>query len=174
MASTATAETTVATWKGMTAEQYREMARDARRRSYESFERCDTDGFLSQAASDATAREYDLQAEILDNGGKSTFLALFDLEGNQVPAKYIETRYGWSWALLDPAKPEGRFLGFFNESNARKEETRLANNAKKGYYVGRVRVPAFAKIGGGWSWTAYAERLDGGYSADAEIVDNGR
>jgi hypothetical protein len=153
----------------LTADEYRQMAREARQRSTESWERSDTDGFLSQWASDVAARKYDLQAEIAENGGRTEFLALFDLDGNLVPAKYIETKFGWAWALLNPEDLTGRFVGFFNESNARKESTRLANNRKKGFTVGRVLAPAKADIGerGG----VYARRTDGGFSFDVEVIE---
>src|SRR6476661_6496069 len=104
--------------KRMTADEHRAAAQAADQAAYDSFERCDTDGFLSQWASGLNAQKHRLQAEIEDNGGKWEFPALFDLDGNLVPAKLISTRYGMSWALLDPANPEGSFLGFFNDSQA--------------------------------------------------------
>jgi hypothetical protein len=146
----------------------------------ESFERCDTDGFLSQWASSITGRKLMLQAEIEERGGKAEFVALFDLEGALVPAKMIETRYGWSWALLDPKNPRGRFLGFFNPSKASTPEKRRAANAKKGFYLGTVLAPAKAEIMGGGTGLAGAascyvgaRRTDGGFSADVDIIDNG-
>jgi hypothetical protein len=143
----------------------------------DSFERCDTDGFATQAAHGIMARENELQAEITEAGGLWEFPALFDLDGNLVPAKLIDGQYGSCWALLDPANPEGRFLGFVNRSWASKAATRNRNMAKKGYTEGTVRAPAKAELGGGgkgmagmMSVTAYARRLDGGFSADAEVV----
>lgn len=81
-----------------TAAEYRQMAQERRERSAESFERCDTDGFLSQWASDLTAQQYDLQADILDNGGRSTFIGLYEGE-RRVKARFITTQYGTSWLL---------------------------------------------------------------------------
>jgi hypothetical protein len=77
----------------------------------ESFERCDTDGFLSQWAHDLGAKECEAQIKILENGGKAEFWGLFDLHGNRVPAKLIQGKFGPCWALLD--KPFGRFVGKF-------------------------------------------------------------
>ena len=152
----------------------RAAASDAR--AVDSFERCDTDGFRSQWASGVMAALYRLQADIADKGGMWEFPALFDLNGNLVAAKEIETRYGWSWALLDESNLGGRFLGFFNESEARSETTRRRNNARKGYYVGRVRAAAYAVNAGGNALcvTAVVRRCDRGWSRDVEIIDNGQ
>lgn len=139
----------------------------------ESFERCDTDGFLSQWAHGVCAQEDRLAARIKEDGGKAEFPGLFDLSGNLVPAKLVESRFGWSWMLLND---RGRCAGWFNESKARSAEARAKNNAKKGYYVGTVRVPAYAALQGRsrTSVSAVALRADNGWSADAEIVNNGQ
>ncbi|MEU3686957.1 hypothetical protein [Streptomyces narbonensis] len=154
------------------AQALREKAAEEDRKAYESFERCDTDGALSQWAWGVTAQKDRLEADILEAGGKAEFGALFDLDGNLVPAKEIETQFGWSWMLLDE---RGKCAGWFNASKARNEDTARKNNAKKGFYVGRVRVPAYAKLAGGNICTVMAikVRKDGGYSADAEVIDNG-
>lgn len=146
----------------------------------ESFERCDTDGFLSQWASGLTGSVKMLQADIEDKGGVWEFQALFDLDGNLVAAREVRGTYGWAWGLIDPANPRGRFLGWFNPSKARTPEKRRAANAKKGYYLGWVLAPAVAEIMGGGtglsgaaSCYAGVRRTDGGYSADVTITDNG-
>lgn len=140
----------------------------------ESFERCDTDGFMSQWASGMMAEEKRLQASIQDNGGKAEFLALFDLNGNLVPAKYIETRYGWAWGILADTDPDSRFIGWFNPSRASTAKRALANDRKKGYQVGYALAPAKAKLQGGniTSVRAMPYRTDGGFSENAEITDN--
>lgn len=77
-----------------TAEQLAEAVRlkaaaaDARHRSAESFRNSDTDGFLSQWSSDISARKYDVQAGILEDGGCSQFSVLCDSKGNVVTTKY--------------------------------------------------------------------------------------
>lgn len=125
-----------------TAEQWRQMAADSHRRSIDSFERSDTDGFMTQYAADLYASKYHRCAEIAEAGGTMVTTALFDLDGNPVPARRVDTPYGHSWGLIDPENPEGRFTGWFNPSKASNPVTERANNAKKGYYVGRVRVRA--------------------------------
>lgn len=161
-----------------TAQELRDQAAKCSAESLASFERCDTDGFLSQWANDITARELRAQAEIVENGGRSEFPALFDLDGNLVAAKLVETRYGYAWALLESDDPRSRFVGWFNASKARKDAARIANNAKKGYSTGCVLAPAKAAIGsrgtglaGAASAYVYVYRTDGGFSRDAEIVE---
>lgn len=135
----------------------RAQARESAQRSRDSFERCDTDGFLSQWASDVSSQRLNLEADLADDGDMAEFPALFSAAtGELVPAKLISTKYGTAWALLDPANPRGRFLGFFNESRARKPATRSANNRKKGYTVGTIRAAARVVISGGGTGLAGA------------------
>jgi hypothetical protein len=159
----------------------REQAADCRRRSAESWDRSDTDGFLSQWASDTTAREWDLKAELADEGWTTEMVALFDLEGNMIPAKEIDGQFGPVWMLLDK---NGQKRGWFNMSSAQKAETRRKNNAKKGVYVGTVRVPVHVEmsggggrgLGGAMSVRPVIRPDDYNYAADVtvEIVDNGQ
>jgi hypothetical protein len=137
---------------------------------YESQERSDTDGFLSQWASGICSSRDQLQIEVVKAGGKWEFKALFDLQGNLVPAKMIKSAYGWCWALIGN---DNKFTGFVGAQPKRKSTLE-----KKGYREGTVRVKAKADIVGegrglsGRAWAAVV-RLDGGFSKDAEIVDNG-
>lgn len=62
------------------------VAEDRKRREEESFQRCDTDGFLSQWALGIGARRDQLQAEILRHGGVAAFVVLIDAETNEVVA----------------------------------------------------------------------------------------
>lgn len=155
------------------ADQLRAEARRHEDEARESFERCDTDGFLSQWASGRMAGLKRLEADIAEAGGMWEFPALFDLEGNLVPAKQVEGQYGMSWKLLDD---RGWCAGWFNPSKARSDDVQRRNNAKKGYYIGTVRVPAFADMVGTNYHNVHAAafREDDGWSADAEIIDNGQ
>ncbi|WP_128378528.1 hypothetical protein [Streptomyces cavernae] len=155
------------------ADRLRAEARQHDADAAESFDRCDIDGFLSQWASGRMAGLKLLAADIAEAGGKWNFRGLFDLDGNLVPAVRVEGRWGWSWKLLDE---HGRCAGWFNESKAKTEERRVAAHAKKGYYVGIVRVPARAELKGTsyFNVMAVAVREGDGFSPDAEIVDNGQ
>lgn len=153
---------------------WRQRARDARRAEMESFDRSDTDGSLSQWSSGLAARQYMRQAEICENGGKSTFPALFDLDGNPVDAKLVKTEYGMSWRLNQPKADGSRWV---NRSYAMKGATRTANMAKKGYREGFVWAPAKADLGGGGTGLSGAlgvyvvdRRTDGGFDPNAEFA----
>lgn len=151
-----------------TAEQYRAAAAAHRESRAESFERCDTDGFLSQWADQQLEHSMLDLAQLAENGWLRPTVALFDTQGFLVPAVYREGTYGWYWGILDPAQPQGKFLEFFTESEANSEDTRRRNNAKKGYYVGTVNVPQHEGKGG------RAEALIEYWQQGARIVDNGR
>lgn len=83
-----------------TAQDYRVDAAASRKREQESWERSDTDGFLSQWASGISARLSDRKAAILEAGGKAQFLGLYQGD-RRVKARMIETRFGCSWLLHD-------------------------------------------------------------------------
>lgn len=154
------------------AAEHRAAALGHDRKSAESFDRCDTDGALTQWGNDMLAQEHRLAARIAENGGTWTFPALFDLDGKLVAAKSVKTQFGYSWALLASDDPDSEYVGWFNESQARSAAARNRNNARKGYTVGRVKAPARAELKGGniMSVTAVPVRLDGGFSRDVEIV----
>lgn len=165
-----------------TATELREQSKAAAERAEESFQRSDTDGFATQAASTLMSRQYALAAEIADQGGTWEFDALFDTAGNMVAAKLITTRFGPAWAMLSSDDPRSAFTGqFFNPSKAEKAATRQRNDARKGFYVGTVRAPAEARMGGGGRGFAgmatcypYVARTDGGFDRDAEVIDSGQ
>lgn len=115
----------------------RQQSAAAYKRSTDSFERCDTDGALSQWAADSSARRYDAEADLVDGGGRWTFLALFDLDGNLVPAKIIATQYGSCFAVLSDADVFSDFTGEF-VSIAKRQATYV----KKGYRLGVVEMAA--------------------------------
>lgn len=64
-------------------------AADARRREQESFERCDTDGFLSQWALTMTARKNDAEVKLLEHGGCAAFPVLV-FNGEVIATKIYE------------------------------------------------------------------------------------
>lgn len=158
--------------------ELREQARQADQARADSFERSDTDGALSQWASGLMAHFYRVQAEVAEDEGKAVFPALFDLDGNLVPAKLVSTRYGMSWGLLsDPDDASSEFTGWFSPSQAQSETIRIRNDARKGYYVGSVRTDAHVDLSGNsgvLSVQVVVFRKDRGWSKDVEILDNGQ
>lgn len=159
-----------------TAEDHRRLAEEAEQRKADSWERSDTDGFMSQWASGLSADKHRLAAQIAENNDRAWFPALFDLEGNLVAAKLIDGRYGLVWGLLESDDPDSPITGWFNPSRAADDDRYRANNAKKGYYIGGVMARARADLAGGsiTSVRAIAKRIDGGFSRDVEITDNGQ
>lgn len=164
-----------------TATEHRVKAEAAESRAAESFDRCDTDGWATQAASDLTAQKHHLAAEIAEQGGTWEFPALFDLSGNLIAAKLINGRYGMVWGILASDDAQGAVAEWFSPSKARNEATARRNNAAKGYYIGSVKTEAVAILTGSGqgfaglaSVSAMVWRPDHGFSRDVEIVDNGQ
>lgn len=84
-----------------TAEEHRAAARRAEESARESFERCDTDGFLSQWASGLSAQVHRANAKVAEAGGMGLFgrTKLVTLDGEETDARAVETRFGTRWRL---------------------------------------------------------------------------
>lgn len=164
------------------AEAHRKRSEELEQEAADSWERSDTDGFLSQWASRLGSRRELLQADIDEKNGLWEHSALFDLNGNMVPATRHDSKYGGNvWRVFSGEAFTSEIKEWFNPSKARNKKTRLTNNAKKGYYIGSVLAPSHAEMFGsgtglGSLHTVYAgvERDDRGFSLDNEIVDNGQ
>src|SRR5574341_194423 len=151
-----------------TPEQWRAMAAESRKRSADSWERSDTDGFLSQWASDTVAREYEAWAELAESNYQAEFPALFDLDGNPLDARQIESRYGWCWLI----KNSDGTVKFFNESQARSGKRRLATDMGKGFRLGTVSREAYVKLHGA-SYTSVSPVAMPYPASEVTIVDDG-
>ena len=121
-------------WCGKTSAEWKAMGRQQWADSHESFQRCDTDGFLSQWAHDQLAHHYQACSEFaLDPTANVD--AVFDLEGRPVEGRWIDGQYGRAF-MYGPAGARK----FFRPSEARSAERRRATDARKGLYLGRVLV----------------------------------
>lgn len=69
-------------FKSEAGEALRAQAKKDRQDAHDSFERCDTDGFLSQWASQVMASQREREANLADRGGLGIFPALMDEAGN--------------------------------------------------------------------------------------------
>jgi hypothetical protein len=155
----------------LTADEYRQMAARNIQDREDSFDRCDTDGFLSQWASGISSNLNQTLAELADAGWVSSFPGLFNAKtGERVPAKIIQVRdryrgFGKSfrsvWAIVDPKTD--KFTGIFLPvgENSRKQK-------QLGFVEKQEMAPAYAKITGsgyGLSGSAWVivYRTDGGY-----------
>jgi hypothetical protein len=131
-------ERTDAEWLEQAA-KFRQMAKDCVKCASESFDRCGTDGFLSQWASDSMARHYHACADLCDNQGIVERPALFDLAGNLVSTHMIDGQYGCAWLTTEEhVRAGGR--QFVNPSHASKAAVRHRNLKIKGYTMGTVKI----------------------------------
>ena len=120
------------------------------------------------------AEKFDAQAYVESQNGKYHFPALFDKDGNLVPAKIIKTKFGRSWGILsDPSKPTSKISQFISISQHSDPKKREKFYAEKGYTVGKVTAPAVAaiiedeKVG---KKRVSILRSDGGYSPAVEVL----
>lgn len=152
------------------AEELKKSAAHYERLREESFERSDTDGFLTQWAMGICGRRDRLQAEIEENNGLSTFTGLYErASGKRVAAKLINGKFGLCWAFCDEnGKFTGRFLGH-------SKGTKRSRLYKEGFELREEEAPAKAVIQGegtglsGQAWAAVV-RTDGGYPNNAEVL----
>lgn len=126
---------------------WREQAGQSRRNSHESFARSDTDGALTQWASDTTANQHLLQAEIAANGGKAQFPALYTVDGQPTTARLASTHYGSAWVIDNEDAPNGQPT-WVNRSRASTAAKQDAAMGRKGYREGYVWAPAKADLAG--------------------------
>ena len=89
-----------------TANEYLAEARRSLQEREDSFERSDTDGFLTQWSAGLNAELCRTRAKIMQNDGDDVFVGLWDGD-RRVRAKIISTKFGmspWPW-------PEWHCLG---------------------------------------------------------------
>lgn len=129
-----------------TAEEWRELAKSRFQAEQDSWERSDTDGFLSQKAAVTYGHMYNDLAALAENGGREQMRWLFTADGEIVEDwRWIETRYGGSILI-----GSGDDAVFFNSSYAKKGAARLARDKAKGYVWGLVETDVVV-IPSGWS-----------------------
>ncbi|UMO76152.1 hypothetical protein SEA_AMOK_29 [Gordonia phage Amok] len=132
---------TVYTISDHTADEYRAMAQRNREQSAESFDRCDTDGFLSQWAHDSLAHTYRTLADWAEEGGDVQEIAwpmILDDEGNWRwvdEFRYVKGQYGESVRIWHDHK-----VHWWNPSRARKAATARRNDEKKGFRWALVKA----------------------------------
>lgn len=129
-------------------QRMREVAAENRRRSEESFQRCDTDGCVSQWCQDITARDYDCAAELSDKGNLGVFKVLVDIETGEVVANTIHIfqsrfHYGneYKWAVRRQGQEKAQWVSDYK---------RESNFAAKGLKVAYIIAPAkmYARLPG--------------------------
>lgn len=157
-----------------TAREHREKAAEAERRAAESFERCDTDGFLTQWAHGMTAQLELAKARILEAGGVSEFTGLYEGE-RRVRAKLITYRCRHSFCdksswLLDDVEADKFGRKFIPDGPRSRIQKRL------GLCERREIAPAYAFMNGrgtglsGSAWVQIARKDPDAWGQDAEPV----
>lgn len=128
-------------------EDFRNQAAAAEAERQASWERSDTDGFASQAASGIMAAKYRAQAELAEAGGLMEYRVPFLVDGRIASTHLSYGQYGASWVLNDDA---AAVVGkrFLSDSNAGKASTRYKNNLKKGVTFGTIRVKGYVTLSG--------------------------
>lgn len=129
----------------LTAQEHREAAAAATRAAQESFERSDTDGFLSQWASGLTAQKHRAEAALIEAGGVIEALVLFDVDGNIASTHQGFSQYGEYWVLNDAAA-EKYGKRFFSPSKAFRPGVAYRNDRAKGFVFGYVEVAGYVEI----------------------------
>jgi hypothetical protein len=161
------------TYEGKTAGEWLQMASEADRSRQQSYERSDTDGWLSQYASDFMSRKYLLSADLARQDGIWEFEALFTPGGALVPnATYIKTKKGkWVWRI-----GSGQAVTWFDPSQAKDGSLRRKRDMTKGFLVGAIRTRAVIRtysVGHGLSGTV-GLAIDRKPKSPIEIIDDGR
>ena len=135
------------------AEELRQQARQSELDAIESYERSDTDGALSQWASRINCRRLYLEADLVEKDYQWTFTTLGDKDGNLVPNKLIETKYGLAYAIFNSfadlesfEAPILQWVGLGDKAIA-----------KKGYTSITVQSKGKVQVGKGWSPNVYVD-----------------
>lgn len=82
------------------------------------------------------------KARLVENDFQHEFTALFDLEGNEVKAKMVKTRFGYRWMVMDENGDAVEWLPLPSSDRQHK------NLEKKGYREGTVKRTAWVKLEG--------------------------
>jgi len=151
-----------------TAAEYRAEAAASLQEREDSFQRCDTDGFLTQWSCGLNADLARTRANIVEAGNTAIFLGLYDGE-HRVRAREVFTQYGtYCWLLDDEeaARYGRKFLPMGENSRVQK---------KLGLREANESAPAWAKLDGhgtglsGNAWVA-TFRTGDKWGSDAQLV----
>lgn len=149
------------------AEEWRAMAHSERNTAMVSFERSETDGYLSQASAQAMARLFTRLAEIAEADGKANLPWLFRADGSMIDRwHWVEGKYGPT-VRVDSDK------AWFAPSNASTGARRLAADRRKGYTFGRVMATRVT-VRMGANWTPVVETTEASELFTIAAIDGNR
>lgn len=137
---------------GLTAAEHAAKAAQCAQSAYDSFERCDTDGFLSQWASNLTSNLHRAKAEIAARGGKHHFTGLYEGD-RRVAARMIDTQFGDAWLLReDEAAKFGR--KFIPTGSTSRIQKKLGLAQRKEWDRADAKIDGHGRGLSGTAWVA--------------------
>jgi len=162
-----------------TANELRESAAEHDRKAAESFDRCDTDGFVSQWAHGLGSQKDRLQAEVEENGGLSSFMGLFNSAGERVKAKMVVVYNSYKfeheskWIVLDASDNAAHWVAIPQNPESPSKQSKMG---QLGLHQEWEEAPGKAELSGGGTGLAGAvnvratvKRTDGGYPEGAVV-----
>ncbi|ASR84923.1 hypothetical protein SEA_STEVIERAY_71 [Mycobacterium phage StevieRay] len=130
-----------------TADEWRQLAKESMAASGESWERSDTDGFLSQMAHNANARMYRHLAKLADAGNVAEIPWVFEKIGDDWQPvgewRWVDGNYGASVRIAR----DGGKGAFFNPSQAENPSVRQKRDEAKGFRWGIVKCEVVSQFG---------------------------
>lgn len=142
-----------------TDEQWRQLADELRGKgvqhrqdAHDSFERCDTDGSMSQWASGLSGSANELAAQIAENHGWIEVKALFTLDGEFLTTDTRQSqfnRYSSYWSIPREHATKLGIKPFVNRSSAKSPITRAKYYASRGFAIGTIRIRPYVTMAGG-------------------------
>lgn len=150
-----------------TAAELRQMAADADRAREESFQRSDTDGFLSQWAHGLSAQQYRAQADIAERGGVAKFTGLYEGD-RRVIARSIETQFGRAW-LLDDAEAARFGRKFIPTGTNSRVQKKLGLSQRSEWQQARAEITGSGRGLSGNAWV-HVVRIGDLWGRDATLV----
>lgn len=148
-----------------TADDFRAMATQCREERAASWERSDSDGFLSQWANQRMENTYLDAAKVAENGYTVERVEIFTTTGEHMESEQRDGDYGFYWFI---PKADGK-ARFFTESKAQNRKVAVTNNAKKGYYIGCALWNVTIDSMGRREYVDIAEIVDNGQTELAEL-----
>ena len=145
----------------MNAAERQEKISDHLNKQAESYERCDTDGFMSQMSHGVMASLHETERDLEATNGYELATGLYTLDGQRIRAKLIDGKFGMCWAFCDM---NDKFTGRFEKY----APVRKSTHTKKGIverYIEAVQVKAEIM-----DWHVYTFRTDKGYPEHAVAV----
>lgn len=161
------------------ATELRAEANAADKRAFDSFERCDTDGFLSQWASGITASRKRLEADLVDAGGVSQFRGLFDEDGRRVKAKRVtvDNKFTFThetkWIVLDEDDRVLHWVAIPQDPDAPSKRSKMGKLGLHEEWEDGIPAKVVLRGANVTSVRAVVVRTDGGFPEGAVVFGKG-